>query len=429
MPYSEQEVAVLKKYRIMNQDGSFREIKLLQPNQPGGKPAVPGPIMALDVINRLLAADTTPEKAWIDWIFFQAGGGEKAKEASVSALQQIRDRFIDERTNGWTHPENQKFQAPVPRPQAEARWVKAEPEFRAILAVCDQDTVKRLRPTPFGYFRDWPGNANVYSNVVEAITRYLKLYKKLLRMNKETVRNSALAPLPTTPKEIPTWEQMNVVTKKVDRYFASKKARTDIRIADNKPIYSDDNITAICPLTYAAAVQWGHDEWEFANPAGFEQVLGNDDSGRSDQWKQRTQGGKILVYLTFTAPVPGWIIMRGRTPKRVDLTDLALHLDKDDMRENPDSWQVIDQENNSRQMKTIAQIKQMITAEATRVEPPGEPGMMTLGKRAYKNADEAQKVVASLDQALRAIKKWLATFDVKQVKSNMLTLEDAKVAD
>ena len=249
MPYSEPQIAVLKKYRIMNPDGSLRTVDLRQPTNAGGNPPGPGPLVSPDAVNRLLKADNTPEGRWLDWILFQAGGGQKAKEATADALRQIRDRFIDERTNGWTHPETGKYQPPVPREQAEQRWVAAEPKFRDVLAVCDQDAVKRLRT--FGYFRDWPGNANIYANVVDAITKYLKMYSKLLTMNKEVTREGGET-LPDTPDQVPTWERAAEIAKKVERYFASKKARTDIR---EETIYDDDVITALAPLTYAASVR------------------------------------------------------------------------------------------------------------------------------------------------------------------------------
>ena len=104
MPLSEPEIAILKKYRIMKPDGSINNVPLTQPLTAGGPPPGPGPLMAPDAYNRLLRADTTEDKRWLDWIFFQAGGGEKAKTATADALKQIRERFIDELKAGRAHP-------------------------------------------------------------------------------------------------------------------------------------------------------------------------------------------------------------------------------------------------------------------------------------------------------------------------------------
>jgi len=417
MPYSEPEIAVLKKYRIMNPDGSLRTVDLRQPTQAGGNPPGPGPLVSPDAVNRLLKADTTPDKSWLDWLFFQAGGGQKAKEATADALRQIRDRFIDERTNGWTHPETGKYQPPVPREQAESRWVAAEPKFRDVLAVCDQDAVKRLRT--FGYFRDWPGNANIYQNVVAAIASYLKFYPKLKQMNKEMSREGSEA-LPETPDQIPTWERMGEIAKKVERYFASKKARGDIR---EETVYDDDVLTALAPLTYAAAVKYGYDMWPWASRKGFEAALSGEttDWRFRDEWKGHTQRGSIFVYLTFKVPVPAWVTRRDGNWELKDLTDLALELSKDNMRQNPDAWVVFDQEN--RNTLTIGQVKEMIMAEPKRVDPTDEESPIKRGANVYKDEAEAQHVVNSLDRATSAVKRWAAKFDPKKIKSDVLTLD------
>ena len=46
-------------------------------------------------------------------------------------MAQIKDRFIRERTEGFVHPETGQRVEPVSREEAEARWLKVEPRFRA----------------------------------------------------------------------------------------------------------------------------------------------------------------------------------------------------------------------------------------------------------------------------------------------------------
>lgn len=421
MPYSEPEIAVLKKYRIMTPEGAIRNVNLLQPDRAGAEPPGPGPLISPDVIDRLLAADTTPDRRWLDWIFFQAGGGQAAVAMTSEAIVKIRERFIDERVNGWTHPDTGRHLPAVPREQAEQRWVRAEPRFREVLAVGDQDAVKKLRT--FGYFRDWPGNANKYASTVEAITNYLRLYPRLQEMNAELDREG-LPKMSETPEAISTWEDMAKIATKVERYFAARKARTDIRIADNKPIYSDDNLTVMAPLTYGAAVRFGHEMWPWANRANFERVLSGEPGGWQDrdEWKEHTKNDNVIVYMHFSAPVPAQVIRRGGGWQLFDLVDLALKLNKAVAQNNPDEWVVYDQEN--RNILTVAQIKQMILAEPTRVDTEDEMRMPKMrGGNVYATAAEAQAVVKSLDQAVHAVQQWIANFNVKKIRTDVMKLD------
>jgi len=421
MPYSAREIEVLKQFRIMNPDGTLRQCNITQPpNDPPGL----GPIMSPDAFERLLAADTTPDKRWSEWVFTEAGGGADAKAQSVDALRQIRDRFIDERTNGYTRPQDRVFCPAVPREVAEERWAMNEARFRDFMSVCDQDQVKRLRV--FGYFRDWPGNGEVYKKVALALTQFLKMSPKVRMMNKELERTSQPT-LPETPEDFvgKTYVSMAEINAKVEHYFAQKKARTDIQVKD---IYDDDEIMAVAPLTYAAAVHYGYDLWPWANRANFEQVLstepggGNRWGGARDEWKSRTENKKnVIVYIRFKSPVPAWMSGGGANMKLNSLSDLALDLTKDELKGNPDEWVVFDQEN--RNTLTIAQVKTMIMKEPTRVDPTDEDSPKTRGANVYKDVSEAQRVVDSLNRALVAIKKSLSDLSKIKVKSNVFKLE------
>ena len=281
--------------------------------------------------------------------------------------------------------------------------------------------MKKLRT--FGYFRDWPGNANKYASTVEAITNYLRLYPRLQEMNAELDREG-LPKMSETPEAISTWEDMAKIATKVERYFAARKARTDIRIADNKPIYSDDNLTVMAPLTYGAAVRFGHEMWPWANRANFERVLSGEPGGWQDrdEWKEHTKNDNVIVYMHFSAPVPAQVIRRGGGWQLFDLVDLALRLNKAVAQNNPDEWVVYDQEN--RNILTVAQIKQMILAEPTRVDTEDEMRMPKMrGGNVYATAAEAQAVVKSLDQAVHAVQQWIANFNVKKIRTDVMKLD------
>jgi hypothetical protein len=416
MPYSEPEIKVLREYGIFDDKGKPVTVEL---EGPKDKPLGQGPLLEKAAIDRLLKADSTPERKWLAWIFFQCAGGEKGKEASNRAMEQIKKRFIEERVNGFQHPQSKEYYAGVSRKEAEDRWEKAKHRFKEIVDIADQDAVEKLGV--FGFFRHWPGQQRLYERVEKAVQGYLKLYPKLLQMNKE-IRRESRDELPTEPSQISTIEQMEQITKKVDRYFASKAARDDIR-AD--VIYDDDYVTALAPLTYAAAVKYGHDEWAWANRAKFDEVLGGEGHSYSDNWKSNTQQGKAYVYITFKVPVPSWISRKSSQFERRRLTNLALEVDVNRLKSlNPDDLVVWDEEN--RNTMRLRDVKEQILAEPTRPPDPQDDEIpIKRGPNVYKNKDEADQVVWHLDKAMQAIVKWAKSFDPKKVKSDALTLAEA----
>jgi len=62
-------------------------------------------------------------------------------------LEVARAKFIDERVKGFTHPGTGQTFGPVPQEQAEARWAKAEPKFKAIIQ-SDPDVRAKFGMTP-----------------------------------------------------------------------------------------------------------------------------------------------------------------------------------------------------------------------------------------------------------------------------------------
>jgi len=413
MPYSEPEIKVLREYGIIDDQGRPVQVDLERPEE---RPLGRGPLLDPGAVNKLLAADTTPDKKWLPWIFYQAAGGDKGKEASKRALEQIRKRFVEERVNGFQHSQSKEYYKGVPRAEAEARWEKAKHRFKEIVDIADQDSVEKLGV--FGFFRQWPGQNQIYAKVERTIASFLNLYPKLLQMNKE-LRGDSREELPAEPTQISTVEQMEQITKKVDRYFASKQARDDIRV---DVIYDDDFVTALAPLTYAAAVKYGHDEWAWANRAKFDEVLSGEGHSYGDQWQSNTSQGKVYVYVMFKVPVPCWISRKSSQFERRRLTNLALEISRDALkRVNPDDIVFWDEENmNTRRLRDI---KQMIVDEPTKAPDPQDDEIpIKRGPNVYKTAEEAQQVVWHLEKAVEAIIKWARTFNPKRIKSNALTL-------
>lgn len=63
------------------------------------------------------------------------------------ALAQIRDRFIDQRTQpgGWDHPETGVHYEPVAQAEAEQRWATVAPHFAQVLGRPNEEAARRLR--------------------------------------------------------------------------------------------------------------------------------------------------------------------------------------------------------------------------------------------------------------------------------------------
>lgn len=425
MPYNERELAVLRKYEILwpagrrSPDGTVMAAEGPRQCYVEGDY---GPLMAPEVVQRLIDADTTPDQKWLDWIFFQAGGGEKAVKERGKALSFIKNKYLSERTGGFQHPETHAYVQPISQEKAEARWAKAEPHFLQALTVGGQDEVNKL--DVFGYNRNWPGKQRRYEYTVASLTNFLAAYPKLVRMNKEMLR-AGKETLPTEPTEIATFMDMDEVVKKVNYYFRTKEMRTDFQTSahparDDGLIFSDDYITAMSPLTWATAVKYGYSSWAWANPDTFDRVLSKPSHDYENVWMSQLQRGHVYVYLTFNVPVPGWISAKHQVATHYGFTNLALELEQANMADlgNMDDLAVWDEEN--RHTLTVGQVKDAIRAEVTRdTDPANDPNPdqpIKQGGRVVQSPEEAEEIIQHLDAALRAVAEWAAQFDVTTLR-------------
>ena len=435
MAYNERETAILKKYHILDPNGNVHMTNLKRPTRDGVPALGEGPLLAPDAVNRLIAADTTPDQRWLDWIFHQAAGGDEAMVKAEESFDRVQKKFTDKWLSGFTHDETGTYYPPVSKKEADARWARKRDAYRYAFIPGTQDQVDKF--FVYGFFRNWPGQNNRYENVVAALTHFLRRYPDLMRMNAE-LKASGAEPLPTEPKEFKKWEDLKEVPKKVERYFAAKTARKDVRTLGPEespmagvelPVYEDDNVTAIIPLTHAAAVRYGYEGWPWAGKEHFEKALTDDPAVFSykNQWRDMTRGAnfKGVVYINFKAPVPAWVSRKGGNWSRFDYTDLAIPLDDADLKEEIGNWTVNDQEN--RTTSTVDGVISAILSEPTRQDPAeGEEAELSLrprGKNVYSTEEEAQKVATSLTRALEAVKRRLLKGDFK-VKSDPLTMDD-----
>ena len=406
---------ILAKYRIMDpKSRDLVQVDLKKSRNAQGSVLGKGPIMAEDALKRIVAADITPNKEWLDWMLFQAGGGKEARRKSEQAIEQLKERFIDERVRGFRDGQG-TYHDPVPETEAKTRWQQAETRFREVLMVGDQDMEEKLHV--FGYHRNWPGAHRLYERVTGAVNKFLKLRKKAIAMNKFYEKEGQTDKMVNLDqKAYETIEAVEAANKKIERFYASREARQDIRY---DTVYDDDFVRVIVPLTYAAAVEYGFQSWQWANKKSFEDRLEGSGQAWNDPWTRTTgQDKKVLVYVMFKVPMPSWVAYANNRFNRYSFNNVVLMLDADKMKNmNPETVPLYDEEN--KQHTNLSNMRQAIKDEATRVyNPDDEEFPMHRGGPVYKDVAEAEEVVRHLDASLDALKAWAKKFAPKSIVSD-----------
>jgi hypothetical protein len=421
--------AVLRKYFIITtkrvklptgeeveQEG-FRQAKINKTMDQKGQPLGVGPLVDPEVISRFLKADTTPNKDWFEWMLVQSGGGTMALKRSEKLLESTKIRFIDERVRGYRNRSGKEF-PPVSKDAATAQWQREEKNFVEELTVGDQDLVGSHNI--FGFFRHWPGRDRIYEKVALAVSKFLKLSKKTAQMNTFMKKQGQQDKIVSVrPRDYEDLNALENAIRRVERFFASRAA-----VNGESTVYSDDYVTVIVPLTYAAAVRYGWPSWAWSDPNQFERGLEGSTQSWNDPWRRATtQDGNLFVYIQFNVPMPAWVTMKGDKFSRHTLHNLAMVVPHNQLKSfNPETIPLWDEENN--QNMTLSHLKQRIRDEAKRPEQynPDEEEEYPIyrGPRAYNNEDEAEEVVRHLDAALDAVKQWASTFDPKSVVSDYM---------
>jgi hypothetical protein len=369
-----------------------------------------GPLLDPEVVDRFLQADITPDKQWLDWMLFQAGGGRPAKARSKEFLQHIKEDWFSKHTKGYTNKRTGVKYPPVSMEEAQRAWTEAEPRFIKLSDIGDQDLVTERNV--FGYFRHWPGQARIYEQIALAVNKFLKLRRKVVAANKHGVEVSM------EPSAYSDVRDLQAAIQKVEAFFNTRAARMDYRIDNDKKIYDDPVIEVIAPLTYAAAVRYGWDEWEFSNPEKFTDQLTRGDSGSTwnttSPWAKFMRDGNAFVFIHFKHPVPGWVSFENEQFRYYSLTNLAMVLPEKSLRHfNTQTTPVYDEEN--RHVMTLQDVKQMILNEPKRDYDADKDEYPYKNPRVYSEQSEAEEIVRHFEAALQAIKQWGRTFDYSRI--------------
>ncbi len=406
--YTPEQLVILQEFLLADSSGNLVETRL---KRPENRPLGVGPKLAADCIDRFFKAD--PSLRWTRWMLYQSAGGARAKEASERAMEQLKERFIDERVSGHLDNTN-TFIHGVPRPEAEALWAKTEPRYRRIIQVADQDAVEKTGA--FGFYRNWPGGSrSLYDKTIKAVARFLKLEDKVKEMNADMLKDSKES-VPLKPDDYVDVDSLEKMTSRVERYHASKHARDDIRF---EKVFATDDVTVVAPLTYAAAARYGYDDWQWSNPSTFDQLLVNENSFH-DPWKSAVTSS-VLVFISFNLPMPCWVMRKGESFDRKYLTNLCVLISRTKLKEfKRASATITDEEGRS---INTEEVRKMIQSEVTRDDDPAkEEWPVKRGPRVFKTEEEANRRLQLLDDVLCAVETLAKGFDPAKIVTETLKL-------
>lgn len=412
MSYTPEELAIVRECKLVHANGTPVIVTL---KWPLDRPPRGVPKMEESCIRKLLDAD--PSLRWTRWIFEMAAGGDRARTASLKALGSLKTWFIEERVNGYYNSVDKKDYPPISKADAEAAWQETEADYLNVLVWSDQDAVDKVGA--HGFYQKWPGGpSEIYAKVVSVVELFLALEDKIVEMNADY--HASL-----DPNSYKSVEAVGEVNRRVQRFFASKKVRDDLRVAR---VYKSDLVEVIVPLSYAAAVRYGCAKWSWAEPSQFENLLTAEHSF-ADPWK--TAASKyIYVYIKIHGAVPSWVVRQGEEFSRCYLANLALQI--------PRTWltprkQVLVQDQagtlttlplvcqaavvNEEGVSTwsLEDVRTMIKDEPRRdYNPANEEWPVKRGPRVYTE-EQAQAVMRELDLVIEVIREFLADFDLNQI--------------
>jgi hypothetical protein len=408
------------KYRIISEQEigpkkvkGYTQVNLRRARDADGKVLGDGPLISQDALTRFVNAclvDGQVDCLWLDWIFFQVGGGQEAMRRANQAMEQVKERFLDERMRGFRDTKGQ-YHAPMTRQDAEAKWKGSDPRFQEVLFVCDQDMAEKLQV--FGFHRNWPGQKDIYKKAATTVRQFLDYAANIAEMNAFLRKNEQQEKvIPTDVKSYATVDLLEQAVKKTERFFNSRAAREDIRI---ESVYSDEIVDVSCPITFAASVRYGWDAWGFSDRSVFEQCLEGSSSNWNDPWRKTTgQDNKIIVFFTFKVPMPSWITYDKSQFERITLNNVCAVLPRHALnRLTPEAAEFLDEEGRK---VTITAICEKIRDEVTRsCDSEEEEYPILRGPRVFERAQQAETVIKSFEKAWGRVVTWAAKFNHKQV--------------
>ena len=462
-------IKVLQKYKLVDASGrqTFTNLKV---NKNGDLPAKAQrdhvsigsvPRMEADAIMHFVAADKTPNRIWLDWMLHQAAGGDEGKARTNDQFQALRGIKLRQWTTG-KYTVAGKERPPLSMNQAEEFWKQKESTYWRIFEIGDDDVIANWQD-PYGFSRQWPGvfpsksrsKNGSYAKIVKAVTEFQEVLPDMRSYNSQNPKRA----VSTNPDDYSSVKELTEALASIKHFFASQESYDDV---DYDLIEDSDVLTALAPLTYRAAVEYGWDDWAWANREKFEQSM-RTVGGNQNEWSEVTRQA-VPVFIVLKTPAPGWIRKRTDTQpgKFVSLVNMALHIPISSLKTfNPGQLQVWDEENQAKRNWTrVVQMVLDATPEKIQAPAPAPAGnapapdedeqrrhapddapefdedrpqadaevedemnfvKVGSGETPYQNAEEAEHVARSLTAVMQKIQAWAKSFDPARLHSDYLT--------
>jgi hypothetical protein len=245
-----------------------------------------GQKMDEDCIQRFIAGDPSGNGKYTEWMLLQAGGGvdrlkksvaqwEKGDHGEAPIQDTLRDQFVADAVKGYTD-DNGKTVDPVSKESARAAWATREEEHYKYQHIYGDE---EYALTGFGFFRSWPGNNNLYEQIVQAVQRFHRYQAKLKTMGKSLDLNHYDYPNLT-----------DLLSALVDITFLEIKNSLDFDL-----VYEDDVLQVVCPFNIGASLKFGHLKWCTSNESMMKQAVAGQGPNR---WKEYAKDSALL-YCTF----------------------------------------------------------------------------------------------------------------------------------
>lgn len=257
---------------------------------------IEGQKMEEDCIQRFVKGDPSGTGKYLDWMLFQAGGGQEQMDRSLRQWQigEGAERPVSESLRNY-------FLARIKLPPEEAlaKWESEyKDEFRKNFIYGDEDYTL----TGFGFYRKWSANDR-YADIVATIKMF---HKHIHSLKDKHVRTDL------TPENYPTLESL----KEVLCEAAMKEVLEDIRY---DTVYDDAYLNVVCPLNIGASVKFGHPKWCTSNVSMFEAAYTGDAANR---WKEYASHSGLFYCLFKPSPNAAMTIAM----KNRDITKFAVQV-------------------------------------------------------------------------------------------------------